>query len=129
MLPALSDRVKPFRSARDLLQRGAPGRVVARICAVSAAPAPSAPVLPGRGLLSSEWAEDLHGRHRGDDRVAGIGYMVVSIAAFAAMDAVGKWLTAGHSVFQRLAVRCSVAVALLLLWLPAAGGRAALTTR
>ena len=38
------------------------------------------------------------------DRLAGIAYMMLGIASFASMDAIGKWLVRDISVFQILAV-------------------------
>lgn len=48
--------------------------------------------------------------------------MMLGIASFAAMDAVGKWLVRDFSVFQILAVRSSVVTLLLSALVPMMGG-------
>ncbi len=48
---------------------------------------------------------------------AGIGYAVIAMALFSAMDAVGKWLVADFSTFQVLALRGLFSIVLLLPFL------------
>ena len=45
---------------------------------------------------------------------AGIGYIVIAMALFSAMDAVAKWLVADFSIFQILAMRGVFSIILLL---------------
>jgi drug/metabolite transporter (DMT)-like permease len=59
------------------------------------------------------------------ETLSGIGYMVLGIACFSAMDAAGKWVVQSASVFQLLALRSTLALLLLLLAAPAFGGRKA----
>jgi drug/metabolite transporter (DMT)-like permease len=61
-----------------------------------------------------------------DRRLAGIGYMTLGIAAFSAMDAIGKWLVRDYSVYQILALRSTFAAFLLTAMIPFLGGREAL---
>lgn len=61
-------------------------------------------------------------------RAAGIGYMVLGVAALSGMDALGKRVVADYAVFQMLAVRSTVALGLLLLLLPLRGGLRTLRT-
>jgi drug/metabolite transporter (DMT)-like permease len=67
-------------------------------------------------------------RERGGHE-AGIGYMVLGVAALSGMDALGKRVAGHYSVFQILAVRSTVAIVLLLLLLPLRGGPQTLRTR
>ena len=60
-----------------------------------------------------------------DRRLAGIGYMTLGIAAFSAMDAMGKWLVRDFSVFQILALRSSFVAVFLTALMPLLGGREA----
>ena len=60
---------------------------------------------------------------------AGIGYMVLGVAALSGMDALGKRVAADYSVFQMLAVRSSVAIVLVLLLLSLRGRLRTLRTR
>jgi len=60
---------------------------------------------------------------------AGIGYMVLGVAALSGMDALGKRLAADYPVFQMLAVRSTVAIVLLALLLWLRGGLPTLRTR
>ncbi len=48
---------------------------------------------------------------------AGIGYAVIAMALFSAMDAVGKWLVADFSTFQVLALRGLFSIILMLPFL------------
>ncbi|HXV59841.1 MAG TPA: DMT family transporter [Vicinamibacteria bacterium] len=48
------------------------------------------------------------------ETLSGIGFMVVGVACFATMDAMGKWLVRDYSVFQLLALRSSFVVLILL---------------
>ena len=52
-----------------------------------------------------------------DDRRAAIAWMLVAIASFSGMDALGKDLALDYPVFQMLAVRSSIALALIALLL------------
>jgi drug/metabolite transporter (DMT)-like permease len=56
------------------------------------------------------------------EKLAGIGYMVLGIGSFSAMDAIGKWLVRDHSVFEILAVRSTLVTLVLLAAAPAFGG-------
>ncbi len=60
------------------------------------------------------------------ETLSGIGYMVLGIGSFSAMDAIGKWLVRDHSIFEILAVRSTLVALLLLAVAPAFGGRGAL---
>jgi drug/metabolite transporter (DMT)-like permease len=64
-----------------------------------------------------------------DDRSAGIAYMVLAIASLSFMDALGKRVAAGYSVFEMLAIRSTVALALLAAILGLAGQLGTLRTR
>lgn len=64
-----------------------------------------------------------------DHRLAGIGYMTLGIAAFSAMDAIGKWLVRDFSVFQILALRSTFVAVLLTAIMPLLGGRDAIRSR
>jgi drug/metabolite transporter (DMT)-like permease len=64
-----------------------------------------------------------------DDKAAGIAYMVLAIASLSFMDALGKRVAAGYSVFQMLAVRSTVALALLAVLLGLTGRLGTLRTR
>jgi drug/metabolite transporter (DMT)-like permease len=59
----------------------------------------------------------------------GILYMVLSVLLFAGMDALVKWVSARHPVGQIIFFRNAFAFIPILLFLPAAGGLAALKTR
>ena len=63
------------------------------------------------------------------DNLAGIAHMVLGVTTFSAMEAVGKWLAADHSVLQMLAVRSTVAILILLALLPFVGGLSTLRTQ
>ncbi len=54
--------------------------------------------------------------------------MLMGVASFAGMDAIGKWAVRDFSVFQVLAVRSAVAAAILVLLAPYFGGREVLRT-
>ena len=54
--------------------------------------------------------------------------MLLGVASFAGMDAIGKWAVRDFSVFQVLAVRSAVGAAILLLLAPLYGGREVLRT-
>lgn len=54
--------------------------------------------------------------------------MLLGVASFAGMDAIGKWAVRDFSVFQVLAVRSAVGAAILLLLAPLFGGRDVLRT-
>jgi drug/metabolite transporter (DMT)-like permease len=69
------------------------------------------------------------GVNEGGGHAAGIGYMVLGVAALSGMDALGKRVAADYSVFQMLAVRSSVAIVLVLLLLSLRGGLRTLRTR
>ena len=56
------------------------------------------------------------------DRLAGIAYMMLGIASFASMDAIGKWLVRDISVFQILAVRSTIVTLVLVAAFPFMGG-------
>ena len=56
------------------------------------------------------------------ERISGIGYMLLGIASFASMDAIGKWLVRDISVSQILAVRSSLVTLALVAALPFMGG-------
>lgn len=64
-----------------------------------------------------------------DDKAAGIFYMVLGVACLSCMDALGKRVAAGYSVFQMLAIRSTVAIALLTVLLALRGDLRALRTR
>lgn len=64
-----------------------------------------------------------------DQKRAGVLYMVLGIASLSFMDALGKRVAARYSVFQMLAIRSTVALALILLALGATGQLSALRTR
>lgn len=64
-----------------------------------------------------------------DDKAAGIAYMVLGVACLSFMDALGKRVAAGHSVFQMLAIRSTVALGLLIVLLGFLGKLRALRTR
>lgn len=66
---------------------------------------------------------------RADDKAAGIAYMVLAIASLSFMDALGKRVAAGYSVFEMLAIRSTVALVLLALILSLAGRLGTLRTR
>ena len=51
------------------------------------------------------------------DKRAGVLYMVLGIAALSCMDALGKRVAAHYSVFEMLAIRSTVALVLILLFL------------
>jgi drug/metabolite transporter (DMT)-like permease len=53
---------------------------------------------------------------------AGIGYAVIAMALFSAMDAVGKWLVADFSTFQVLAMRGVFSIILLMPFLVRGAG-------
>ena len=55
-------------------------------------------------------------------RLAGIAYMLLGIASFASMDAIGKWLIRDISVFQILAVRSTVVTLVIVATFPMIGG-------
>ena len=55
------------------------------------------------------------------DKLAGIGFILLGIAAFASMDAIGKWLVRDYSVFQVAAVRSTMVLGVLVLALPFVG--------
>jgi len=78
-----------------------------------AAGEPRGPGEPGGGAAGGIGA----GLPQTDRKIAGIGYMVLGIASLSFMDAFGKRVAAGYSVFQMLAIRSTVALALLLLLL------------
>jgi drug/metabolite transporter (DMT)-like permease len=59
---------------------------------------------------------------------AGVLYMVLGIASLSFMDALGKRVAAHYSVFQMLAIRSTVALALILLTLGVLGRLRALRT-
>ena len=54
--------------------------------------------------------------------------MLLGVASFAGMDAIGKWAVRDFSVFQVLAVRSAVGAAILLLLAPYFGGREVIRT-
>src|SRR5712692_2138422 len=60
---------------------------------------------------------------------AGVLYMVLGIAALSCMDALGKRVAAHYSVFEMLAIRSTVALVLILLFLGALRRLGALRTR
>jgi drug/metabolite transporter (DMT)-like permease len=60
---------------------------------------------------------------------AGVVYMVLGIASLSCMDALGKRVAADYSVFQMLAVRSTVALVLILLFLGALRRVGTLRTR
>ena len=76
------------------------------------------------GAVAAAAASAGEGRHR-----AGIGYMVLGVASLSGMDAIGKRLAVDYPVFQMLAVRSTVALALLGLLLSVRGGLPVLRTR
>ncbi len=55
--------------------------------------------------------------------------MVLGIAALSFMDGLGKTVAAGHSVFQMLAIRSTVALGLMAVAIAFSGGRRVLVTR
>ncbi len=63
---------------------------------------------------------------RTQESLAGIAYMVLGIASFSLMDAIGKWLVRDHSVFEILAVRSTLITLVLLAVSLLFGGRGAL---
>lgn len=63
-----------------------------------------------------------------DHKIAAIGYMTLGIAAFSAMDAMGKWLVRDFSIFQILALRSTFAAAVLTAVMPLLGGLDAVRT-
>jgi drug/metabolite transporter (DMT)-like permease len=63
------------------------------------------------------------------DPRAGVLYMVLGIASLSFMDALGKRIAAHYSVFQMLAIRSTVALALILVFLAATRSMGALRTR
>lgn len=67
--------------------------------------------------------------HQADDKAAGIGYMVLGVASLSIMDALGKSVAAHYSVFQMLAIRSTVAIALLTVVLAMRGRLGLLRTR
>ena len=67
--------------------------------------------------------------HKPDDKAAGIAYMILGVAGLAWMDALGKRVVAGYSVFEMLAIRSTVAVVLVLGVLALTGNLVALRTR
>jgi drug/metabolite transporter (DMT)-like permease len=64
-----------------------------------------------------------------DSRASAIAYMVLAVFCLSLMDALGKRVAARYSVFQMLAIRSTVAVALLAAILGASGGLGKLRTR
>jgi drug/metabolite transporter (DMT)-like permease len=66
---------------------------------------------------------------RADDKRAGIGYMVLGIASLSFMDALGKRVAGSYSVFEMLAIRSTVALALLAALLGLTGRLDRLRTR
>jgi drug/metabolite transporter (DMT)-like permease len=64
-----------------------------------------------------------------DDRLAGVLCMVLGIASLSFMDALGKRIARDYSVFQMLAIRSTVALALILLFLAGTRDLRALRTR
>ncbi|HET8646165.1 MAG TPA: DMT family transporter [Vicinamibacteria bacterium] len=64
-----------------------------------------------------------------DDKAAGIASMVLAIASLSFMDALGKRVAGSYSVFQMLAIRSTVALALLALALGLMGRLGTLRTR
>ena len=65
---------------------------------------------------------------RPDDKLVGVGCMVVGIASLSFMDALGKRVAAHYSVFQMLAIRSTVALCLILGFLAATRQLSALRT-
>jgi drug/metabolite transporter (DMT)-like permease len=63
------------------------------------------------------------------DKRVGVACMVLGIASLSFMDALGKRVAAQYSVFQMLAIRSTVALVLILLFLAASRGLDALRTR
>src|SRR5688572_29589023 len=59
---------------------------------------------------------------------AGVLYMVLGIASLSCMDALGKRVAAHYSVFQMLAIRSTVALVLILVFLGATRQLGALRT-
>jgi drug/metabolite transporter (DMT)-like permease len=72
---------------------------------------------------------DVTGEGAPDGKAAAISYMVMAVFCLSLMDALGKKVAADYSVFQMLAVRSSVAVAILTVLLSATGGLRRLRTR
>jgi drug/metabolite transporter (DMT)-like permease len=64
-----------------------------------------------------------------DPKRAGVAYMILGIASLSFMDALGKRVAAHYSVFQMLAIRSTVALALILAFLGATRQLGALRTR
>jgi drug/metabolite transporter (DMT)-like permease len=64
-----------------------------------------------------------------DDRLAGVLCMVLGIASLSFMDALGKRIARDYSVFQMLAIRSTVALALILVFLAGTRDLRALHTR
>lgn len=64
-----------------------------------------------------------------DQKRAGVLYMVLGIASLSFMDALGKRIAAHYSVFQMLAIRSTVALGLILVFLAATRQLGALRTR
>jgi drug/metabolite transporter (DMT)-like permease len=54
-----------------------------------------------------------------DDRKSAVAWMLVAVGSLSAMDALGKHLALSYPVFQMLAVRSTIALALIALWLAA----------
>lgn len=52
------------------------------------------------------------------EALSAIGFMVLGVASFAGMDACGKWLVRDFSIFQVLALRSSLAAAILVVAAP-----------
>ena len=66
---------------------------------------PLASPVSRRLLMKIDPVEGSDARMTRHERIGGIGYMLLGIASFASMDAIGKWLVRDVSVFQILAVR------------------------
>ena len=60
--------------------------------------------------------------------LSGIGFMVLGIACFSLMDAIGKSLVSVYSTFQILAVRSTMVTLVLLAAMPLFGGRSTVTS-
>lgn len=63
-----------------------------------------------------------------DDRLRAVGFMVLGVASLSCMDALGKKVAAGYSVFQMLAIRSTLALLVLTVFLAAAGRLGSLRT-
>jgi drug/metabolite transporter (DMT)-like permease len=55
------------------------------------------------------------------DKLQAVGAMVMAVASLSCMDALGKRVAAEYSVFQMLAIRSTIALAILTAWLAARG--------